>query len=129
MSFCTAITCMDGRVQLPVNAYLRKRFATDFVDTITEPGANGMLAAATQTTTIESIFLRTDISVHRHGSQAIAVVGHWDCAGNPEDKTVQTRQTLSGVTKLRERYPAIQVIGLWVDEQWNVSEVEPAAYP
>jgi hypothetical protein len=46
MAFCTAVTCMDGRVQLPVNAYLRERFGADFVDTITEPGPNAVLAGA-----------------------------------------------------------------------------------
>ncbi|MHC5086790.1 MAG: carbonic anhydrase, partial [Planctomycetota bacterium] len=28
MSFCTAINCMDGRVQLPVIPFLQNRFKT-----------------------------------------------------------------------------------------------------
>ena len=32
MKFCTAVTCMDGRIQLPVIAYLQKRFNAEYVD-------------------------------------------------------------------------------------------------
>jgi hypothetical protein len=38
MHFCTVINCMDGRVQLPVNKYLQKRFNVAYVDSITEAG-------------------------------------------------------------------------------------------
>ena len=44
MIFCTAINCMDGRVQAPVNAYLRTRFNADYVDAVTEPGPALVLA-------------------------------------------------------------------------------------
>ena len=40
MSFCTAINCMDGRVQLPVIRFLQERFKVDYVDVISEPGPN-----------------------------------------------------------------------------------------
>ena len=38
MCFCTAVNCMDGRVQLPVTSYLQERFNVEHVDSITEPG-------------------------------------------------------------------------------------------
>ncbi|GAB4379897.1 MAG: hypothetical protein Kow0042_29680 [Calditrichia bacterium] len=44
MRFCTAINCLDGRVQLPVIQHLKKRFKVDFVDVITEPGPNLILS-------------------------------------------------------------------------------------
>ncbi len=44
MRFGTVINCMDGRVQLPVIAYLQKRFNVTYVDTITEAGPNLLLA-------------------------------------------------------------------------------------
>ncbi|MGI9568583.1 MAG: carbonic anhydrase, partial [Desulfobulbia bacterium] len=34
MRFCSVISCMDGRVQLPVIRYLQKRFNVDYVDSI-----------------------------------------------------------------------------------------------
>lgn len=41
MKFCTAINCMDGRVQLPVINYLKKHFKVNYVGSITEPGEVG----------------------------------------------------------------------------------------
>jgi hypothetical protein len=40
MSYCTAINCMDGRVQLPTTAFQKERFNVDHVDMITEAGPN-----------------------------------------------------------------------------------------
>jgi hypothetical protein len=40
----TAINCIDGRVQEPVAAWLKERYHLDYVDMITEPGADKVLA-------------------------------------------------------------------------------------
>jgi hypothetical protein len=53
--FITVINCMDGRVQLPVNNWLRKRFNANFVDTITEPGPNRILATNRPKFLVDSI--------------------------------------------------------------------------
>lgn len=123
MSFCTAINCMDGRVQLPVIHYLQKRFGVDYVDVVTEPGPDATLARQTNRSAVESIWSRVDIAVQRHCSVGIAVVGHHDCAGNPSSKEQQAAQTRDAVEILRQRYREVTVIGLWVDEKWQVSEV------
>ncbi len=52
--FATLINCMDGRVQLPVSRWIKKNFGVDFVDTITEPGPNGILANNKDKTLIKS---------------------------------------------------------------------------
>jgi hypothetical protein len=44
MIFVMAINCMDGRVQLPVIEWLKKEYEADYVDMITEPGPNKILA-------------------------------------------------------------------------------------
>ncbi len=36
--FAVAINCMDGRIQIPVIDYVKKRFHVRYVDMITEPG-------------------------------------------------------------------------------------------
>jgi carbonic anhydrase len=121
--FCTAINCMDGRVQAPVLAFLRERCGAPFVDTITEPGPNLILAEQDDALVLESVLRRIDISVGHHGSRHIALVGHHDCTGNPAAHEVQVRQLGDGVRWLRERYPDAEVIGLWVNEQWQVEEL------
>ena len=47
MSYCTVINCMDGMVQLPAINYLKERFEVDYVDSITGPGPNLILAQQT----------------------------------------------------------------------------------
>jgi len=123
MSFCTVINCMNGRVQLPVIKYLQERFSVDYVDSITEPGPNLILAQQTNIDIMESIFNRLKISVDHHGSVGIAVAGHYDCAGNPATKEQQTVHTLDAIRCIKSRYSDCEIIGLWVDENWKVSEL------
>ena len=67
---------------------------------------------------------RIDVSVGHHGSIGVAVVGQYDCAGNPGDKAHQNRDTAGAVRFLRERYPDVPIIGLWIDETWSVEEIQ-----
>jgi len=125
-SFCTAVNCMDGRVQLPVIEYLMRRTGAGYVDSITEPGPIRLLAEEPEGEQARSIMSRIDISVHEHGSRFIAVVGHYDCAGNPLGQQEQEAQTLSAVETIAAKWPDVQVIGLWVDSGWRVHELDRA---
>jgi len=72
--FGTAINCMDGRTQIPVIEWMRKRHGVSYVDMITEPGVDAVLAANDDAQTIESIKREVGISTEKHGSRIIAVV-------------------------------------------------------
>ena len=123
MTFSTALNCMDGRVQLPVNNYLQKRFNSEYVDTVTEAGINKALAEFEYNSKVKAILDRVRISVGIHKSNSIAIVGHHDCAGNPVKKEEQIKQIKKGVKFLKEKYSNIEIIGLWVDENWEVNEI------
>ena len=123
MSFCTAINCMDGRTQLPVNEYLRRQLDVDYVDTITEAGPVRILAEQQDSQTAKSILERINISVNKHGSKTIAIVAHHDCAGNPVDKDKQLSQLKTATQWLSRKYPDVKVIGLWVDLNWDARVV------
>ncbi|MFQ5569462.1 MAG: carbonic anhydrase [Rhodothermales bacterium] len=123
MSFCTAINCMDGRVQDPVNVFLRKRFATTYVDVVSEAGPVRALASQPDSHTAHSIFRRVEVSIEAHRSKGLAVVAHHDCAGNPVPREEQIEQLRSCLQLLSRRYPNSEVIGIWVDEEWSVSEI------
>ena len=114
---------MDGRVQLPVIEYLIKRFNVEYVDVISEPGPNLILAKQTNFNLVESIFERLKISVNKHNSVGIAIVGHHDCAGNPSSKEEQITHLRNALECVRERYSRVEVICLWVDEEWKVHEL------
>lgn len=122
-TFATAINCMDGRAQLPVIDYVRRRFAVDFVDSITEPGPDGVLSQTVDEATIDSIRRRVEISVREHGSKHIAAVGHHDCAGNPVEERVHFEQIKRSVESVRSWQYGCDVIGLWVDQNGRVYEI------
>lgn len=121
--FATAINCMDGRVQIPVIEYLKTRYDVDYVDMVTEPGPIWALSQNIDSTMVESIKNRIEISVFKHHSRFIAVVGHHDCAGNPVNKDTQVKQIQTSVKTVASWKIEAQIIGLWVDENWEVSEV------
>lgn len=123
MSFCTAINCMDGRTQLPVNEFLRSTLGVDYVDTITEAGPVRILADEPDSRPTESILSRVGISVRKHGSENIAIVAHHDCAGNPAPEERQKEQLDLAVRFMAAHYPGVRVCGLWVDSSWRVSQV------
>ncbi|MFC1855647.1 carbonic anhydrase [Thermodesulfobacteriota bacterium] len=122
MLFCTAINCIDGRTQLPVIEYLKKRFNVEYVDMVTEPGPNLLLAKGEDTFKLESVISRCDISVEKHLSSGIAIVGHYDCAGNPAPKEEQLKHIEQAIAFLNERYKNEEVIGLWLDSDFKVHE-------
>ncbi len=126
MSFCTAINCMDGRTQLPVIEYLQRRLNVDYVDTITEAGPVRILGDEPDSPLAAGILARVDISTNKHGSNCIAVVAHHDCGGNPAPKEIQMGQLDRALRFLTARYPHIQILGLWLDPDWTVSQPLPA---
>ena len=75
-TFDTVINCMDGRVQVPVIDWLKKNYNLDYIDTVTEPGPELVLAENADNFTIQSIKRKVEISVSRHNSTLIAVAGH-----------------------------------------------------
>ena len=122
--FATSINCMDGRIQLPIIEYIRKKFNVDHVDIITEPGPNKILAENSDLERINSIKQRVDISVNKHNSQLIAVSGHHDCAGNPEAKDDQIEHIKTAIELINSWGFKAKTIGLWIDDDCKVSEVE-----
>jgi carbonic anhydrase len=119
-SFVTVINCMDGRVQEPVIAWMKDTYGVQYVDSITEPGPICMFEGNSDPAPVASIRDRVDISVKKHGSHVVAVVAHHDCAGNPVGKDKQLCQLAAAVEAIRSWGFAVDVIGLWVDESWQV---------
>lgn len=121
--FATAINCMDGRVQIPVIEWLKRQYGVDYVDMITEPGPERLLAEDKDRTSIESIQKCLEISITRHNSKLVAIVAHHDCAGNPADKETQLKQISNAIKTVESWNFEVQVVGLWVDEKWEVKKV------
>ena len=123
MRFCTVINCMDGRVQMPVIRYLQNRFNADYVDSITEAGPDLILSETKDTIAVKTILDRLEISIEKHHSVGIAIVGHHDCAGNPVLKKDHITHIETAVDFLHQQYENLEIIGLWVDASWEVHEI------
>ena len=123
MSFGTSIHCMDGRIQEPVQRYLKEAFALTYIDSITEPGPARVLSAAENQSIIDAITDKVRISVDHHQSQLIAISSHHDCAANPFDEEVKKEQITISAHNLKRIFPQCDIIGLWVDDTWQVTVV------
>lgn len=117
---------MDGRVQLPVINWMMQNLSADYVDMITEPGPDKILAegsAAAQ----DSIKARVLISVNKHGSDTILMVSHDDCAGNPVTREEHEEQLQQCLMKIRSwKLPVKRVLGAWIDDKWKLEIVDAA---
>ncbi|MCX7999972.1 MAG: hypothetical protein N3A69_13645 [Leptospiraceae bacterium] len=123
--FATTINCIDGRTQLPVINYLKDRFGIDYVDVITEPAPVKIIAESKNNAKIDSIRERLKISQEKHGSAHLAIVAHHDCAGNPVEKDLQLAQLKKSLSMIRSWEFKGTIVGLWVNENWMIQEIDP----
>jgi len=125
--YCAAITCMDGMIHATVINYLNRRFKTQCVDMITEPGPNLILARHTSQASIDSIMARLRISLFHHQSCAIAIIAHAHCAGNRHSDADQLAELTDAVQVIVNEFGDTEVIGLWINDQLQVTEIPAAA--
>lgn len=121
--FVTSINCIDGRTQEPIINYLKSEYNADYIDMVTEAGPNKILAENEETSIIESIKSRVEVSTQKHSSKVIAIVGHYDCGGNPADEATQKEQIKVSMNNIKTWNTSVEVIGLWVDSSWKVNKV------
>ncbi|MCY6960508.1 carbonic anhydrase [Clostridium brassicae] len=121
--FITTINCIGGRVQLPIIRYIKSEYSVQYVDMITEAGPNKILAENKDIDIIKSIKNRVEISIDNHESNLIAVVGHYDCAGNPVDEIQHIKDIKESVKNIKKWNLGIEVIGLYVDDKWLVNRI------
>ena len=120
--FACAINCMDGRVQDAVKKYMQDNYGVDYVDMVTEPGPNKILADNSDKAIIENIKKRVEVSTHHHGSKVIAIVGHFGCAGNPTEKEEQIIHLKKAEETLKSLGFAEEIVLLWVNSDWETVE-------
>jgi len=118
--FATSVSCMDGRIQLPLAKWIKENYSVDFVDAITEPGVDKIVAVNSD---LESIKFKIGISINVHKSELIVISGHSDCAGNPVSDEEHISQIKKGVKVISSWNIGAKVIGVWVDDSWNVNVI------
>jgi hypothetical protein len=121
--FGTAINCIDGRTQQVVIDYMTQKYNIDGVDMVTFPGADGIFSSAEHLGEISFIQRAVSISIERHSSKIIAVVGHYDCAGNPGDREHHYAHIRRAMREVSSWNFQAQVIGLYVNDKREIEEV------
>ena len=118
--FGTSVSCMDGRIQIPLSNWIKENYSVDYVDTITEPGIDKKVA---ENSNLQSLKDKIAISVNAHKSSLVVVSGHHDCAGNPVSYEEHLAQIKKSVEIISSWNIGAKVIGAWVDENWKVTLV------
>ena len=125
-TFTTSVSCMDGRVQVPIRKWVTERFGPAYIDTITQPGMDGVLAGRLGGDAGPKLARdMTALSVNAHGSALVVVSGHHDCAGNPVSRQKHVDDIRESVKTVKswDEIAGTRVIGLWVNENWEVEQV------
>lgn len=121
-SFGTAITCIDGRIQYPVADWLKREYALDYVDVISEPGVDRELAQGWMK--VLDLKAKAQVSAQAHGSRVVAIVGHEQCAGNPVSAAEHREQITRAVQVVHEWRIFDTVLGLWVAVNGQIELVD-----
>ncbi|MBN4046204.1 hypothetical protein JYT57_00840 [Nitrosarchaeum koreense] len=119
--FVTSICCMDGRIQLPVDKWIKENYSADYIDTITEPGMEKRVSEGVDTDWLKT---KTNISISKHNSNLIVISAHHGCAGNPVSKEEQVEQVKKSVTVIKSWNVTDNVIGIYVNDKWEIEEVK-----
>ncbi len=118
-TFATVINCIDGRAQSPVTNWMRANLHVNYVDAVTEPGPDKVVAQGTPEQ-IEVLRQKVLISVNAHHSAIVAIAAHYDCAGNPVSREDHLQMIRRSAEILLSWRAAPRIVGLWVNDRWEV---------
>ena len=118
--FATSVSCIDSMLQLPLSKWIKENYSIDYVDTITEPGDDKAIA---EKSILDSIKTKISISVNAHKSELVVISGHYDCAANPVSNEEHIEMIKKDVEIITSLNLGVKVIGVWVDDSWNVIPV------
>jgi hypothetical protein len=122
--FGTAINCIDGRTQQVVIDHMKQNYNIDGVDMVTFPGADGLFSNGDHSEEIVLIRRAVSISIEKHGSRIIAVVGHHDCAGNPVTREHHYMHIRAAMREVSSWNMHAQIIGLYINDKREIEEVK-----
>ena len=127
-TFSTAITCIDGRVHQPLVAWIQGLFSVTYVDLITEPGPD-QVVARTPERAQELLRAKVALSVTRHASRQLVLAGHHDCLANPVAEEEHREQLRRAVPVLLSWDLGVQVVAVWVNAGWQIEVVKVRPAP
>ena len=112
--FATAINCIDGRAQIPALDWIRLHLNVEYVDLITEPGADKILAL--ETDIASAIHAKVEFLARVHDPVAITIAGHHDCLANPVSREEHMELIREAVKTIHSWRIVDRAVGIWVNE-------------
>ena len=122
-TFGTAINCIDGRIQLPVMSWVREVLSVDYVDLITQPGPERLLADQAELAA-QLIKPRVGLSVTGHGSPVLVLAAHHDCLANPVSEAAHREHLQRAMRVLLSWDLGVKVLAVWVNAAWQIEVVQ-----
>mgnify|MGYP001281263913 CR=1 FL=1 len=126
--FGTAINCIDGRAQRPVADWVATNGQVTYVDMVTEPGADGLLAQG-PSARVNQIRQAVEVSVNAHHSHILAIAGHYGCAAHAVSDDEHKRSIRQAAQLVAGWGLPVRVVGLWVNAGWQVEVITDIAHP
>ena len=105
---------MDGRIHGPLAEWTRKKANVNYVDAVTEPGADKMLSHSPDVA--GQLKRKASLSIRARGSKLLVVAGHAGCAGNPVTEEQHKRDIAESVKIVEAWGTGIGVVGVWVSD-------------
>jgi len=122
MKIITLLSCIDGRFQVPLTEYLLNKYDGYIVDKITYPGMDKVFS---HDFINEQEFIKSSIEISfSRGSNSIYLMGHSDCTGNVLSDELHLIEVKNSIENLKKLYKGVKVIGLFIDLDYNVIEIE-----
>ena len=59
------------------------------------------------------------ISIEKHKSGVIVIVGHHDCAGNPVNEKMHRMQIKKAIQNINNWNSGVPVVGVWLNRDWK----------
>ena len=103
--------------------WAREHFGVYFVDSITEPGMDKLLAEGKNLSLIDWVRAKGEISTEKHNSRKAVVVGHLECAGNPVVRDEHIVHIQTAVKQVESWRLFDDVVGLLVNEDWEIEVI------
>jgi len=126
--FGTAINCIDGRAQRPVADWVMAYGQVHYVDMVTEPGADGSLAHG-PSERAQQIRQVVEISVNAHHSHILAIAGHFGCAAYAVSDEAHKHSIRQAAQVVAGWGLPVRVVGLWVNNWWQVEVIVDIPHP
>jgi hypothetical protein len=131
------LVCADGRLHqeaVHYNDQLAREMGVDLVDVVAVPGPDGLFKSGREGER-DSVTGWLKLLVGAHHPVAIAVVGHYQCAGNAVDDAEHDHDVAAAAAGLKHELgfqgPVFAFSTVWhSDERWSLKKIAtPEATP